>query len=75
MSEILRRGNPFLDKFHRLDHEGVQHTIDGEAGDILYADRGLADFAHRADCGLDGRFRRVEAGITSTSFMRETGEK
>src|SRR3984957_19409372 len=59
--EILRRGNPFLDKYHRLDHEGVQHTIDGEAGDILYADWRLANIRHRAHRRLDGRFRRIEA--------------
>src|SRR4051812_41282843 len=37
--EIFRRGDPFLDKLHRLDDEGVQHTIDGETGDVLHADR------------------------------------
>src|SRR5258705_7988210 len=43
--DVLRCGDALLDQLHRLDEEGVQHAVDGEADDVLDADRRLAGAA------------------------------
>ncbi len=65
----------FSTSFGLADQQRVQHPVDRETGDVPDPDGLLADAGQHSRHLVRDRAPGGEAGITSTSFMRETGEK
>ena len=75
MVDVRGRGDAFLDQLHRLDQEGGEHAVDREPDHVLDPDRRLAGAAASRVAVSTVLSAVSKAGMISTSFMRDTGEK
>jgi len=73
--DVFGRCHAFVDETNRLDDEGVKDTVHRETDHVLDTDRVLPAARQSRIAASTVSSAVSRPGITSTSFMRDTGEK